>query len=102
MLNELVTKRLREIRESKNMSRAVLAEKSGIDETYLGRIERNEINTTVQTLDKIIKSLDITYDDFFSMFTLDDEWSEIISKVESSDKKEYIMQAIQILLQIDD
>jgi Predicted transcription factor, homolog of eukaryotic MBF1 len=102
MLNELITKRMREIREQKNMSRAVLAEKSGIDETYLGRIERGEINTTIETLDKIIKSLDITYDDFFSVFKLDDEWSEIISKVESSDKKQYILQAIQILLQIDD
>lgn len=102
MLNELITKRMREVREQRNMSRATLAEISGIDETYLGRIERNEINTTIQTLDKIIKSLDVSYDEFFSVFKLNENWSSIIAQVESSDKKEYLIQAIQILLQIDD
>lgn len=102
MLNELITERMRDIREQKGMSRAVLSEKTGIDETYIGRIERREINTTIETLDKIIKGLDVSYDEFFSVFTLDQNWSTIVDKVESSNKKEYIMQAINILLQLDD
>lgn len=102
MLNELITKRMRELREQRGMSRAALSEKTGVDETYIGRIERREINTTIETLDKIIKGLDVSYDEFFSVFALDENWSTIIDKVESSSNKEYIMQAIQILLKMDD
>lgn len=33
--------------------------------TYYGRIERHKVNITLKTLDKIIKGLNLSYEDFF-------------------------------------
>ena len=42
------------------MTLADLSSKTGIDDTYLGRVERNEINITLSTLEKIIDGLEMT------------------------------------------
>ena len=40
-------------------------EKTGIDDTYLGRIERNEINITLSTLEKVINGVEMNNAQFF-------------------------------------
>lgn len=52
--------RIRKLREEKNLSQFELAADCDIPKTQIGRIERAEINTTVRTLMKISKALDIS------------------------------------------
>ena len=59
-------KRLRKIRIAKGLSQEDLANDSNIPINQIGRIERAEINTTLKTIFKIAKALDIEISVFFS------------------------------------
>jgi len=61
-----VGKKLREKRLSKNLSQAILSYDANIPKSQIGRIERGEINTTIGTLFKICKALDIDFKDLIS------------------------------------
>lgn len=56
---------VRRIRQEKNLSMEQLANKAEIEYRQLGRIERGEINTTVLSLHKIAKGLEIDMIRFF-------------------------------------
>ena len=56
-----VGKKLREKRLSKKLSQAMLSYDANIPKNQIGRIERGEINTTIGTLYKICKALDIDF-----------------------------------------
>lgn len=51
--------KIRETRKSKSISQEQLALRTAIDRSYLGRIERGEVNITVEKLDQISQTLDI-------------------------------------------
>lgn len=51
---------IREYRQKNNLSQEELAEKLDISWRHLQRLEHNESNTTVKTLKKIIKVLNIS------------------------------------------
>jgi len=61
MTNEKVRKdfggKLRRAREKAGMTQAEVAEKSGINISYYAKIERGEINTTIEKLHSIMKVL---------------------------------------------
>lgn len=63
MTNELLYKNLgakiRHLRNSKKLTIAQLAELAGIDDYYLGEIERAEKKASLDTLSKLANSLDI-------------------------------------------
>ncbi|WP_145151789.1 helix-turn-helix domain-containing protein [Paenibacillus xylanexedens] len=54
-----VGKKIRLYRKAKKLTQEELGEQLRIDQSYLGRIERGEVNITIETLDKIAMSLDI-------------------------------------------
>lgn len=54
-----VGKKIRLYRKAKNYTQEELGEILHIDQSYLGRIERGEINITLETLIKISEALDI-------------------------------------------
>ena len=62
-------KRLREIRISKNLSQEIVANDSNIPINQIGRIERAEINTSIITIYKIAKALDVNVIDFLQFNT---------------------------------
>ena len=62
---QMLGKRIKEIRESRGFSQELLAEKSGISTDYLGKIEVNINNPGLIALYKIIRGLDITFEEFF-------------------------------------
>lgn len=51
--------KIRETRKSKSISQEQLALRTAIDRSYLGRIERGEVNITVEKLYQISQTLDI-------------------------------------------
>ncbi|MBQ0832285.1 helix-turn-helix transcriptional regulator [Marinobacter sp.] len=49
---------LRAIRKSKGLSRERLAYASGVDRSYVGKIERGEVNLTIEKLYKFVGCLE--------------------------------------------
>lgn len=64
-LKEKLGKRIQEIRKSKNITQEKLAEMIGLDTTNLSNIERGKRFVSSETLEKIIKSLDVKEKDLF-------------------------------------
>ncbi len=64
-LKENLGKRIQEIRKSKNLTQEKLAEIIGIDTPNLSNIERGKRFVSAETLEKIIKSLDVREKDLF-------------------------------------
>lgn len=57
--------KIREIRKAKGISQEQLALLTGIDRSYLGRIERGEVSVTVEKLYEIVKILETELKDLF-------------------------------------
>lgn len=59
-------KRVRQLRLKQGLSQEALAFKAGIDRTYMTSIENGKRNVSVQNIEKVIKALEISIQDFFS------------------------------------
>ena len=62
------------IRKEKKMTREQLAEKCGLQTSYLAGVERGERNITLETLEKIINGLNISIKELFEdeLISIDD------------------------------
>lgn len=58
--------KIRYFRKKLCLSQEALAFKANIHPAYLGKLERNEKNPTIGTLEKIINAIGISYSEFFS------------------------------------
>lgn len=65
MITEQVGMRIRELRTRKGFSQEKLALESEIDRTYLAGIENGRRNPTLKSLEKILRTLEISFEDFF-------------------------------------
>ena len=61
----LIARNVRRIRVAKGISQERLAFNSGIDRSYLGGIEREVENPTVDLLERLAKALDVPLSDLF-------------------------------------
>ncbi len=61
----LVAWNLRRIRVKRGFSQERLAFDSGVDRSYVGGLERQEQNPTVDLLDRLAKTLSVPISDFF-------------------------------------
>lgn len=59
-LNQVVATNLRKLRKELGISQEDLAERCGLHRTYVGAIERSERNITLQTLERLAKSLGVS------------------------------------------
>jgi len=57
--------RIRVLRLDKGLSQEQLGERSGLHTNYIGQIERGEKNLTIESLQKISRSLDIPLEQLF-------------------------------------
>ncbi len=59
-------KRVRDIRLQKgDISQMALANKAGLDRTYMGGVERGERNVGLKNVEKIAKALGVSVEDLF-------------------------------------
>ncbi|MBQ3055059.1 MAG: helix-turn-helix transcriptional regulator [Oscillospiraceae bacterium] len=102
----LFGKRIRSIRNSKNISQERLAEMSGLHPTYIGQLERGEKSPTLESIYKISKGLEMTVGALFShMEGTSEEESyavKLYNKVLplSSEKQEIIYKIISEIIQL--
>ena len=59
-LSILFGQRVRSIRVAKNISQEKLALSCNLDRSYMGRIERGEVNPTLERIYEIAQALDVT------------------------------------------
>lgn len=59
-LRNSVGERIRAIRKAKGLTQQQLAELSGLDDAYIGSLERGERNFSIDTLEKIVTGLKIS------------------------------------------
>jgi transcriptional regulator with XRE-family HTH domain len=59
-------KRVRAIRKEAGLSQEALADYAGIDRSYMGAIERGEVNLTLTKIHQIAKALRLSPKEFFS------------------------------------
>ena len=65
MIRKKVGERIRELRQSQNVSQEKLALKANIDRTYLASVEHGKRNIAIINLEKIVVALDTTLEEFF-------------------------------------
>jgi transcriptional regulator with XRE-family HTH domain len=63
----LVGHKIRTIRKAKDFTQEELAEKAGLQYSYIGGVERGERNVSLETLEKIIEGLGITPYELFKL-----------------------------------
>lgn len=60
-----LAKRIKHLRSDKSMTQSDLAKCAGINRSYLADIEMGNRNFGVDTLEKLLNGLDVTYEEFF-------------------------------------
>lgn len=61
-----IGKKIKEIRELKGISQQVLAAKCNFEKSNLSRLEAGKVNSTISTLEKVSKALEIDIVELFS------------------------------------
>ena len=87
----LIGKKLKRLRQDKDMSISELAEKASVAKSYLSSIERNiQSNPSIQFMEKIGQVLGVTVNELIREDTsnevdeLDTEWLEIVQEAMDS------------------
>jgi DNA-binding helix-turn-helix protein len=101
-LSDNVSNRIYELRTSKKLTQETLADKAGMDVNALGRIERGQNgNIKLETLDKIIRALEIDHRTFFSFTTDEDSISKIVAKLSLVEDKNRFIEIFDRILDIE-
>lgn len=96
-----IASRIRELRITKNMTQEQLAEKIGIDVSYLGRIERGKSsNIQISTLEKIVNALDVDYLTFFAFKNTENRFIEILHELSLSNNEDEILDVIEKIIKL--
>lgn len=101
-LKEFVAKRIRYLRLKNNMTQEYLAEQAGLGFNYIYRLENKQLNLKLETIEKIIKALNIDIETFFN--TSDSSKSLnltlLMEDIENlpQEKREPVIEALRILI----
>ena len=82
-----VSERLVELRNKCWLSQNGLAERSGVSQSHLRRVELGQADITVGHLQLLCDAMDISLQDFFNKETERDELSVALSKLTPKQKK---------------
>ncbi|SUO88969.1 helix-turn-helix domain-containing protein [Streptococcus uberis] len=93
---------LKQIRKIKRYSQEKHSIDSGLDSRYINKLENSKTNARIDTLDSIIRTLDMTYSEFFE-FELKgnnkyiDKITENLSKYSHEQQEEKLLAIIKLL-----
>ena len=57
--------RIKKLREKKKLTQLQLGQKSNLNRTFINHVENGRRNLSIESLEKILKGLDITFSKFF-------------------------------------
>jgi transcriptional regulator with XRE-family HTH domain len=66
-------KAIRRRRRELDLSQEELAERAELHRTYISNIERGELNPSLETMEKLVKALDITVSALFANYGIEVE-----------------------------
>lgn len=61
-----VAKRIKELREAKDLTQEELAYRSNLNRTFMNHVEKERRNITIESLNKILTGLEISFSEFFN------------------------------------
>ena len=64
-------KAIRRRRRELDLSQEELAERAELHRTYISNIERGELNPSLETMEKLVKALNITVSDLFANYGIE-------------------------------
>jgi transcriptional regulator with XRE-family HTH domain len=65
-IKDKVGQRIKELRNELGISQEALANKAGVDRTYVTDVENGRRNVSVELLEKLIKALEVSIQEFFT------------------------------------
>ncbi|WP_288760659.1 helix-turn-helix domain-containing protein [uncultured Lacticaseibacillus sp.] len=81
-IGDQVANRVKELRISQGLTQEQLAERAEIDPSVLSRIERgSRTNVRLETLDKLVRALNVDYGTFFSFSTAANQTDRLAAKL---------------------
>lgn len=66
MIKTKVGKRIKELRNKLGISQEELASRSEIHRTYIASLEVGKRNVSIETLEKVVKALEVSLSEFFN------------------------------------
>ncbi|XID92294.1 helix-turn-helix domain-containing protein [Paenibacillaceae bacterium WGS1546] len=65
MILQLIGAKIRDLRKSKGLSQEKLGEMINSKYSYIGRLEKGQINCSILTLEKVANALEVQFEDLF-------------------------------------
>ena len=81
-----VSKRLVELRSKSHLTQNALAERAGVSQTHLRRVELGQADITVGHLQLLCDAMGVTLQEFFSVVPEQDDLSVALSKLTPKQK----------------
>lgn len=109
-LSKQLGERIRMFRLNRGLSQEKLGEKSDLNTSFIGQIERGGKKPTIESLEKIVKALDITFKELFAFEqeiskSQDTSFAEKIAfelNGRPQDEQEAIYRLVKQILQLKD
>ncbi len=64
-ISKIIGERIKNHRNKINLTQEELAAKCGLHNTYIGQLERGEKNATLESIEKVVIGLEISYEELF-------------------------------------
>lgn len=92
-LRKLISERVKYFRLKKKLSQEKLSEQAELEIKYINKLENQKYNLKIDTIEQIIKALDISFEEFFNFnFTSSsDELNELLEAISSFKKEEQLI-----------
>ena len=80
-LQQYIAKKVKYYRKKKRLSQEELSEKAGLGLKYINQIENQNINISIQTLNKVITALGLTTEEFFNFNNSEEVVEPLLSDI---------------------
>ncbi len=101
-LQEYISKRIRLLRTEKGLTQEQLEEKADLGTNYVYKLENQSTNIKIQTLEKVMKALDVDFEGFFdtSLVEQNEDLSDLMIQIKTlkTDQQDRVIKALSTLL----
>ncbi|MGH2269675.1 helix-turn-helix domain-containing protein [Streptococcus uberis] len=102
ILQEYISKRIRLLRLEKGLTQEQLEEKADLGTNYVYKLENQSTNIKVNTLEKVMKALDVDFEEFFdiSLVEQNSDLSDLMVQIKelSSGQQDRVIKALSTLV----